>query len=148
MEQIVQATPTKARVRLDVPPAEHSGSERSSAADCTVQVARSVQQQASVKQPQDDSPGAVRRTLAAACTCARALVWDVVLPSSSLSLCWDVVMLLLIAYLALLLPFAMSFGIHYVSGVRARGLQQPELEDCRLMCSVCWLSACGGRRRP
>lgn len=42
------------------------------------------------------------------------LVWDVITPNSQLALCWDLVLLVGIVYLALLLPFAVSFGIHYV----------------------------------
>lgn len=48
----------------------------------------------------------------------RALLWDVILPSSSFALAWDLIMLLVLVYLCIALPYTVAFAIDFVSDLR------------------------------
>jgi hypothetical protein len=50
------------------------------------------------------------------CAWLQALLWDVVLPGDYLVLAWDLVMLLVILYLCIVLPYTVAFAIDFVSG--------------------------------
>lgn len=45
----------------------------------------------------------------------QALLWDVLLPTSTVIICWDMIMLTLIIYLAIVIPYAVAFSISFVS---------------------------------
>lgn len=51
-------------------------------------------------------------------TLVRALLWDVILPSSYFALAWDLIMLLVLVYLCIMLPYTVAFAIDFVSDLR------------------------------
>lgn len=48
----------------------------------------------------------------------RALLWDVIMPSSYFALAWDLIMLLVLVYLCIALPYTVAFAIDFVSDLR------------------------------
>jgi hypothetical protein len=46
----------------------------------------------------------------------QVLVWDVVLPGDYFALVWDLIMLLVILYLCIILPYSVAFAMDFVSG--------------------------------
>jgi hypothetical protein len=45
----------------------------------------------------------------------RAVLWDVIMPSSYFALAWDLIMLLVLVYLCIALPYTVAFAIDFVS---------------------------------
>jgi hypothetical protein len=45
----------------------------------------------------------------------QVLVWDVVLPGDYFALVWDLIMLLVILYLCIILPYSVAFAMDFVS---------------------------------
>lgn len=47
--------------------------------------------------------------------CMQAFFWDILVPQGYMMMMWDLVVLLLIIYLCFVLPYAVAFGVDFVS---------------------------------
>lgn len=71
-------------------------------------------------------------------TCAplmQAFLWDVLLPTGNIMLGWSILMMLLLVYLATVLPYAVAFDIDFVS--RAASAAVPAPTAATMFCCVC-----------
>jgi hypothetical protein len=49
----------------------------------------------------------------------QAFLWDVLLPTGNIMLGWSILMMILLIYLATVLPYAVAFNIDFVSSFQA-----------------------------
>jgi hypothetical protein len=63
------------------------------------------------------------------CSAAQAFFWDVLLPTGNIMLGWNIIMLLLLTYLATVLPYAVAFDIDLVSCMVSAAAQYDVCRD-------------------